>query len=54
MEAPILFPQDPPPPVQCCKKCGTKVDGPQCKKCGFWHELVQGVGEAIGEAKFGE
>ena len=26
----------------------------KCAKCGWWHKLVEGVGEAIGQAKFGE
>ena len=26
----------------------------KCKKCGFWHNLGQSIGEAIGDAKFGQ
>ena len=47
-------PGNPPPdpgPIQCVHEPDEQG---KCKKCGFWHNLGQSIGEAIGEAKFGQ
>jgi hypothetical protein len=36
-----------------CVKCQTPLNGNlTCKKCGWFHQLIDGIGEAIGETKF--
>jgi hypothetical protein len=49
MTEPIVPPKpwDPPGPIQCAHEFDEKK---KCKKCGFWHDLGQNLGEAIGEA----
>jgi hypothetical protein len=47
-------PGNPPPdpgPIQCAHEPDEQG---KCKKCGRWGQFFQGVGEAIGEWKFGE
>jgi len=48
---PYPNPKDPQP---CCPKCGQPLAEPNKCKCGWMKELVAAVGEAIGEAKFGQ
>lgn len=49
--------QPPPQPQIPCMATASSVpvEGQkQCHKCGKWHEFIEGLGEAIGEAKFGQ
>jgi hypothetical protein len=59
MEPAPPVPGTPQPPVQCVESpTGFHVIDPatgKCKHCGgFWRDLFNGIGEAIGNAKFGE
>jgi hypothetical protein len=52
-------PNAPTPPVQCVTAPTGfhQIDSltGKCKHCGgFWRDLFNGIGEAIGNAKFGE
>ena len=52
------FPPKPQPTPCVTSPTGQHEHDPEtakCKHCGkFWHDLFNGLGEAIGEAKFGE
>jgi hypothetical protein len=48
---PHPVPCTPEPPIQCAHEYD---EHGKCRKCGFWHDLGQSIGEAIGEAKFGQ
>ena len=50
---PPPVPGTPPPPVQCAHELDPATG--KCKHCGgFWRDLFNGFGEALGNAKFGE